>query len=93
MAEMRHAAIDIRDRIYEVEGVRKVELWGVHAERVFLEFSSAKLAQFGISIQDIMGTLIRQNVVLPGGSYDVTGQDVIIEPTGNFNLLRISKTY
>ena len=84
MAEMRDAAIDIRDRIYEVEGVRKVELWGVHPEQVFLGFSSAKLAQFGISIQDIMGTLIRQNVVLPGGSYDVTGQDVIIEPTGNF---------
>ncbi|MCZ6731991.1 MAG: efflux RND transporter permease subunit, partial [Gammaproteobacteria bacterium] len=84
MAEMREVARDIRDRLYELEGIRKVELWGVHEERVFLEFSSAKLAQLGVSIQDIIQTLTSQNVVLPGGRYDIAGQDVIIEPSGNF---------
>ena len=84
MAEMREVARDIRDRLYELEGSRKVELWGVHEERVFLEFSTTKLAQVGVSIQDIVRTLIDQNVVLPGGRYDVAGQDVIIEPSGNF---------
>ena len=84
MEEMREAARDVRDRLYELQGVRKVELWGVHQEQVFLEFSSAKLTQLGVSIQDIIRTLINQNVVLPGGRYDVAGQDVIIEPSGNF---------
>jgi multidrug efflux pump subunit AcrB len=84
MGEMREAARDVRDRIYELEGIRKVELWGVHEEQVFLEFSSARLAQLGVSIQDIIRTLINQNVVLPGGRYDVAGQDVIVEPSGNF---------
>ena len=84
MGEMREVARDVRDRLYELEGLRKVELWGVHEERVFLEFSSAKLAQLGVSIQDIIQTLINQNVVLPGGRYDIAGQDVIIEPSGNF---------
>ena len=84
MEEMREVARDVRDRLYELKGVRKVELWGVHQEQVFLEFSSAKLAQLGVSIQDIIRTLINQNVVLPGGRYDVAGQDVIIEPSGNF---------
>jgi multidrug efflux pump subunit AcrB len=41
MAEMREAARDIRDRLYELDGIRKVELWGVHEEQVFLEFSTA----------------------------------------------------
>ena len=84
MAEMREAARDIRDRLYELDGIRKVELWGVHEEQVFLEFSTAKLAQLGVSIQDIIRTLRDQNVVLPGGRYTVAGQDVIIEPSGNF---------
>ena len=84
MAEMRTAARNIRDRLYELDGIRKVELWGVHEEQVFLEFSAAKLAQLGVSIQEIIQTLRNQNVVLPGGRYTVAGQDVIIEPSGNF---------
>lgn len=84
MAEMREVARDVRDRLYELQGIRKVELWGVHEERVFLEFSSAKLAQVGVSIQDIVRTLTSQNVVLPGGRYEIAGADVIIEPSGNF---------
>jgi multidrug efflux pump subunit AcrB len=84
MEEMREVAQDVRIGLYGLNGIRKVELWGVHQEQVYLEFSSAKLAQLGVSIQDIIQTLIQQNVVLPGGRYDVAGQDVIIEPSGNF---------
>ena len=84
MAEMREAARDVRDRLYELDGIRKVELWGVHEEQVFLEFSTAKLAQLGVSTQEIIRTLRNQNVVLPGGRFTVAGQDVIIEPSGNF---------
>ena len=84
MEEMREVAWDIRDRLYELQGIRKIELWGVHEERVFLEYSSAKLAQLGVSVQDIIQTLIEQNVVLPGGRFEVAGEDLIIEPSGNF---------
>ena len=84
MEEMREVAWDIRDRLYELEGIRKIEFWGVHEERVFLEYSSAKLAQLGVSVQDIVQTLIEQNVVLPGGRFEVAGEDLIIEPSGKF---------
>ncbi len=84
MGEMREVARDVRDRLYELDGIRKVELWGVHEEQVFLEFATAELSQLGISIEDIIGTLRRQNVVLPGGRYTVSGQDIIIEPSGSF---------
>jgi len=57
---------------------------GCTRNRWFLEFSATKLAQAGVSIQDIIQTLIQQNVVLPGGRYEVAGQDLIIEPSGNF---------
>ncbi len=84
MAEMRFVARDIRDRLYELAGIRKVELYGVHEEQVFLDFSATKLAQFGISGEEVLSTLVQQNVVLPGGRFDVANQDVIVEPSGNF---------
>ncbi|MGD8942832.1 MAG: efflux RND transporter permease subunit, partial [Desulfobacterales bacterium] len=84
MAEMRVVARDIRDRLYEIRGVRRIDLFGVHQEQVFLDFSTTRLAQFGISGEEVINTLVRQNVVLPGGSFDAAQQDVIVEPTGNF---------
>jgi len=84
MAEMRLVARDIRDRLYELSGIRKIELYGVHDEHVFLNFSTTRLAQFGIKGTDVLNTLVEQNVVLPGGTVDAAQQDIIVEPTGNF---------
>ena len=84
MADMRIVARDIRDRLYELEGIRKIELYGVHEERVFLKFSNTQLAQFGIKGADIVDTLVRQNVVLPGGTVDAAQLAIVVEPTGDF---------
>jgi multidrug efflux pump subunit AcrB len=88
MAEMRPVARDIRDRLYELDGIRKVELWGVQEEQVFLKFSTTKLSQYGISIGEIVNRLVQTNVVLPGGKIDAAGQDIIVEPSGNFKSLQ-----
>jgi multidrug efflux pump subunit AcrB len=84
LAEMRVVARDLRDRLYELPGIRKIELYGVHAEQVFLKFSATRLAQFGITAGEIVNTLVEQNVVLPGGQIDAAGLNVIVHPTGNF---------
>ena len=87
MAEMRLAARDIRDRLYELPGIRKVDLYGVHEERIFLKFSATNLPSLGITPQQIVNTLVAQNVVLPGGRIDAARQDLIVIPTGNFRSL------
>ncbi len=84
MAEMRIVARDIRDRLYELPGIRKIELYGVHDEQVFLKFSAIRLAQFGITVREIINTLVEQNVILPGGRVDASEQRIIVTPTGNF---------
>ena len=84
MAEMRPVARDIRDWLYDLEGIRKVELWGIQAEQIFLKYSSTTLYQKGISIGDIVDALVQQNVILPGGVVDAEGRDLIIEPSGSF---------
>ncbi len=84
MAEMRLVARDIRDRLYELDGIRKVELFGVQDEQVTLKFSNAKLSQFGVSPAVVIDTLVQQNIILPGGSVDADGREVVLSPSGNF---------
>jgi len=85
LAEMREVARTTRDRLYALAGIKKIELFGIQEERVFLDLANSKLAQFGINPGVILDTLENQNVILPGGMVSVSGQNLIIEPSGNFN--------
>ncbi|HET9866216.1 MAG TPA: efflux RND transporter permease subunit, partial [Nitrospira sp.] len=85
LAEMREVARRTRDQLYTLKGIKKVELFGIQDERVFLELSSTKLAQFGISPGVIQQTLEAQNVILPGGKIEIAGREINVEPSGNFN--------
>ncbi len=87
LAEMREAARDIRDRLYSLKGVKRIELFGVQEERIYLQTSNTKLARFGISPEAIGDTLARQNILLPGGVVEISGRSFAIEPTGNFEQL------
>ncbi|MEE9122432.1 MAG: efflux RND transporter permease subunit [Syntrophobacteria bacterium] len=84
MAEMRDVARDIQDDFYTIQGIRKVELYGVQDERVFLEISNARLAQYGLSPTELAQTLMKQNIILPGGSIDTGTVELVVEPSGNF---------
>jgi multidrug efflux pump subunit AcrB len=84
MADMRLVARDVRDRLYELPGIRKIQLFGVHAEQVFLKFSATRLAGLGVTVGEIINTLVEQNIVLPGGSVDATERNVVVTPSGNF---------
>jgi multidrug efflux pump subunit AcrB len=84
MAEMRDVARDMQDDFYTIPGIRKVELHGVQSERVFLEISNARLAQWGLSPTELAETLMKQNIILPGGSVDTGAVELVVEPSGNF---------
>lgn len=84
LAELRDTARDIRDRLYGLDGIKRVEFFGIQEERIYLETTPGKLAQYGVSPQEIFGQLVQQNVIEPGGSISADGRDVLIEPSGNF---------
>ncbi len=83
--EMRKVARDIRDELYAVDGIRRVELHGVQRERIYLETTNARLARYGLSPEELIATLEAQNIILPGGRVEVGGYGVVIEPSGNFD--------
>ena len=84
MAEMRDVARDARDLLYTLDGVRKVEILGVQDERIYLETTPAKLAELGVSPQEIFGALAQQNIIEPGGEIIADARTVLLEPSGNF---------
>ncbi len=85
MGEMADISKHIRDHIYSVTGTKKVDVIGIQEERIFLEASSAKLTQLGISPQTLINELKNQNIISSGGQIDTGLKAFIIEPTGNFD--------
>ncbi len=88
ISEMRESARTSRNRLYSVPGVRKITLFGVEPERIFVEVDNIRLAQYGISPTDITNAISRQNIILPGGTINTQGQSFYIEPTGNFESIQ-----
>lgn len=80
-------AESLRQRILHVPGVKKVNIIGEQAERIFVSFSHDRLATLGISPQDIFSALNSQNVLTPAGSIDTSGPQVFIRLDGAFDKL------
>ena len=83
MAEMRDVGRDIRDKLYTLDGIRKVQILGEQEERIYLEMTLTKLAQLGVSPQEVFGGLAQQNIIQPGGEIVADGRSVLLEPSGN----------
>ena len=84
-AEMRSTARDLRNRLYSVPGVSKVDLFGVEEERIYIEFNNVRLAQIGLTAQGLIDAVSNTNVISPGGRIEAGIASFAVEPTGNFN--------
>ncbi len=84
MNDMHDMAKHIRDIIYSVKGIKKIDLFGVQDERIYLKFESTKLAELGINPSQISAALKSQNIILPGGQVDTGARSFVLEPTGDF---------
>jgi multidrug efflux pump subunit AcrB len=85
--ELKDVADDVRDELLKIGSVAKVDLYGTQDERIFIEFSNARLAEYGYSPYTLMQLLRAQNAIQPGGRAVVGGESVIIEATGEFQTL------
>jgi multidrug efflux pump subunit AcrB len=72
----------LRQRLLHVPGVKKVNIIGEQAERIFVEFSYDRLATLGVSPPDLFAALNSRNVMTPGGSIEAKGPQVFIRLDG-----------
>lgn len=78
----------IRQRLLHVAGVKKVNIIGERPERIFVDFSYARLANLGLSARDIFAALNDQNLITPAGSIDTKGPQVQVRLDGAFDDLQ-----
>ena len=81
----RHLVRDaetMRQRLLHVAGVKKVNIIGEQAERIFVEFSHDRLATLGVSPRDLFAALNGRNVMTPAGSIEAKGPQVFIRLDG-----------
>jgi len=72
----------LRQRLLHVPGVKKVNILGEQAERIFVELSYDRLATLGVSPREIFAALDSRNVVTPAGSIEAKGPQVFIRLDG-----------
>jgi len=82
--EMRQAAERVRDRLLRVEDVAKVQLYGVQAERVYIEISQKKLATLGIDMSQVLAQIGAQNAVEGAGALNTPTERLAVRIEGQF---------
>src|SRR4026208_1902611 len=63
----------LRQRLLHVPGVKKVNIIGGQAERIFVVFSSDRLATVGVSPRELFAALTNRNAMTPAGSIEAKG--------------------
>ena len=84
LADLSDTAEDIKRRLLKVPMVKKVDIYGKQAKKVYVEFSNERLAALGITPLQIAESLRNQNSVLASGQIDTHGDRVLVRVSGQF---------
>jgi multidrug efflux pump len=84
-AQLKARAEDVRQQLLRVRDVNKVDIIGERPQKIFIEFSHAKLATLGVTPQQIFDSVARQNAVVSGGSIETAADRINLRVTGGFS--------
>ncbi len=82
--ELRVHAEAVRAQLLRVPNVAKVDLFGVQAEKLFVEISQRRLAQLGLDMNQVIGQIGAQNAVESAGVFNVGPQNLQVRVAGQF---------
>ncbi|MGD2083282.1 MAG: efflux RND transporter permease subunit [Chromatiales bacterium] len=83
-AELERYAERVQDALRLLPDAAKVEILGAQEERVFVDYSNARLAELGISSSQLAEALAARNIVSPGGAIELGAERIELEPSGSF---------
>jgi multidrug efflux pump len=81
-AQLKEVAEALRKRMRGLADVTKVDLYGAQGERIFVEFSHAKLATLGVPLQSLLDSLSKQNALASAGEFQTDVQRVPLRVSG-----------
>lgn len=82
--ELKEIVDDVRNELLLIDEAVKVSIFGDQEERVFVEFNNAYLTELGISPGQLKNILSSRNIIFPGGEIFTSDEQIILEPSGNF---------
>jgi multidrug efflux pump subunit AcrB len=77
-------ARDFEDELKQVESVGKVTKVAIVEEAVYLLFSDANLAGYGLTPEMVMGSIDARNAVIPGGTMRTEGRNFPVQLSGEY---------
>ncbi|TVK99680.1 transporter [Shewanella algae] len=84
MAEMKDHARELQRRIKAVEGVKKVQLHGIHEQVVNIRISEERLSETGLTMLQLIDQLQSQNMPVTTGDFDLGIENLRVEQGGSF---------
>ncbi|MTH36543.1 AcrB/AcrD/AcrF family protein [Paracoccus limosus] len=83
--ELRDRVEAIRKQVQALPMTGKSSLLGEQQERIYLEFSSARLAALGLNHNQVIQTLATQNAIAPSGIVQAGPEQVLVRVGGQFD--------
>ncbi|MGL1903571.1 MAG: efflux RND transporter permease subunit, partial [Fibrobacterales bacterium] len=85
--ELHEYAEELDQDIIRIPDAASMRIQGVQQEQVYIDFDNAKLASLGISSSRIKNIISSANILFSGGKINIGTQQIIVEPSGNFESL------
>ena len=82
--QLRDYVEDIRAKVLTVPNVGKVDILGAQDEKIYLEFSTRKIAALGLDTRTIISSLQEQNAVAPSGVFQAGPERISVRVSGEF---------
>ena len=82
--ELRDYVEEARSRLLRVKDVAKAEFLGTQDERIYVEFSTHRLAELGMDRTALIQAIVTQNAVVPSGVIQTKNEAVLMDVTGRF---------
>ncbi len=82
--QLRDYVEDIRAKVLTVPNVGKVDILGAQDEKIYLEFSTRKIAALGLDTGTIISSLQEQNAVAPSGVFQAGPERISVRVSGEF---------
>jgi multidrug efflux pump subunit AcrB len=82
--ELKDHVDAVRARLLRLPDVAKIDVVGAQDERIYIEFSTARLAGLGLDTGALVAALQRQNAVAPAGRVTTGDETLLLRVSGAF---------
>ncbi|MDP5210348.1 efflux RND transporter permease subunit [Microbulbifer sp. 2205BS26-8] len=80
--QLKETALDLRDKLMLIPGVRRVDVWGDRPDELSIEVSELDLRRYNLSFSDVANAVRRSSLDLPAGMVRSDRGDIQVQTRG-----------